>query len=144
VHYYNDDWIPINDRKENEMSDLALKLDALEEEHKNDEAIALVNDEMLTVVDKVLERLEAVDAKNKKVKKMNDMQIKAEEFLKDKSKDLITYYDGGDVSKQDINQYNEELKEKYDDVLDYRDKLMDQYNLEQTENEDEDSNFQKL
>jgi len=75
---------------------------------------------------------------------MNDMQIEAEEFAKEMSKDIIVYYEGGDVSEQDIEQYQEELVEKYDNVLDYRDKLMDQYSLEQTENADEDSKYYKL
>ena len=75
---------------------------------------------------------------------MNDMQIEAEEFAKEMSKDIIVYYEGGDVSEQDIEQYQVELVEKYDNVLDYRDKLMDQYSLEQTENADEDSKYYKL
>lgn len=59
------------------------------------------------------------------------MQIEAEKFAKKASQVIIAYYEGDDdVSKQDINQDNEELQEKYQDVLDYRDKLMDKYNGE--------------
>lgn len=49
------------------------------------------------------------------------------------------------MSKEDIKEHNEELKEKYQDVLDYRDKLMEKYNLKKVESEDyEDSMFYKL
>ncbi len=144
VHYYNEEWVPINDMKEKEMRDPLAEVARLESENKEDEAAALVKDKVLPIVDEVLGRLEAVDTDNRKVKKMNDMQIKAEEFARNMSKSIITYYEGGNVSEQDIEEYDEELQEKYQDVLDYRDKLMDKYNLEQTENEDEDSKFYKL
>jgi len=106
----------------------------------------LVKDEILPIVDEALKQLESVDTENKKVEKMNDMQINAEQFAKDTLKELIAYYKGDDVPEKAIKQSDEKLKEKYDDVLDYRDKLLDQYNLEQTENEDEDedSKFYKI
>ncbi|MFD1068245.1 hypothetical protein [Oceanobacillus locisalsi] len=83
-----------------------------------------------------------MDADNKKIKKMNDMQIEAEEIARNTFMDIITYYEGGDISENDINQSNEELKNKYQDVLDYRDELMEEYNLEQIENEN--SGYYKL
>lgn len=101
IHYYNEEWVPINDMKEKEMRGLAME--------------------------------------------MNDLQIEAEEFAKDALKVINAYYDGDDdVTEQDINQNDEELQEKYDAILDYRDELMDEYNLEQVENKDENSELYKL
>ncbi|WP_449354433.1 hypothetical protein ACUL41_15215 [Virgibacillus natechei] len=142
VHYYNEEWMPINDMKEKAMRGIPFELTRLEEKHKEDKAAVLVEDEILPIINRALDRLEGVDTDNKKVKKMNDLQIEAEEFLKEISKDIIVYYKGGDVSEQNIKEYHEELKGKYDKVLNYRDKLMYQYNLEQANNKD--SKFYKL
>src|SRR5699024_2592538 len=142
--YYNEEWVPINDMKAKEMRDPISDLARLEKENKKKEETLLVRNKFLPIYDEVLEGLESVDMDNNKVKKMNDMQIEAEKFARDTSKDIITYYDGGDMSEQDLKQYDEEMKEKYQAVLDYRDKLIDLYNLEQTENKKGDSNFYKL
>lgn len=144
VHYYNEKWISINDMKEKEMRDPLSDLAKLEKQNKEEEAAVVVKDEVIPIADKVLERLDAVDSDNKKVKKMNDMQIEAEEIAREMSKKTAVYYKDGDVSEQDLKQYDEKMKDKYQDFLDYRDKLIDKYNLEQTENEDEDSKFHKL
>ncbi|MDX8045387.1 hypothetical protein SH601_05230 [Gracilibacillus sp. S3-1-1] len=137
-------WVPINDMKEKEQRGLPFKMNRLAEENKNDEVIDLTKDEILPIFNEMLDRLQAVDSKNRKIKKLNDLQVEAEEYVVDRLWDIITYYEGGDVSEQDIEQYTEELNEKYQDVLDYRDKIMEQYHLEQIENEDEDSEFYKL
>lgn len=140
VHYYNEEFLPMYETKEDKMEDKPSKLTQLEEENKKDEAITFVKDKVMPVVDESLERLEAADIPNKKVKKMNDMQIEAEQFAKDSFKELIAFYKGDDVSEQDVEQGNEEMEEKYLDVFDYREELMEQYNLV----EEDDSEYPKL
>jgi len=83
---------------------------------------------MIPIIDKVLGELEDVEAE-KKTKKINDKQIKAEKFAKDMSEDIIAYYEG-DKSEDDIRSSKRKLESKYDKVIDYQDRLMDKYNLE--------------
>ncbi len=144
IHYNNEEWVPINEMKKKKMRGIPLELTELENEGKEEEAIALVKDEILPVVNEVLEQLEAVEPEHQKVKKINEMQIEAEQFVKDKFKQVITYYEGGNVSEQDIDQYDEEMREKYQDILDYRDKLIDKYNLEYAGDDDTLGNFRNL
>lgn len=143
VHYYNEEWVPINVMKADEMRDVSVELSELDKEGKGDEAISLIKNEVLPVVDEALERLESVDPNNDEVKKMNDMQIEAEQYSRDRFKDTIAYYKG-DKSESELNPLVEKQDKKYEDVLDYRDKLMDKYNLEYTEDDDALGNFRNL
>ncbi|MFD1067899.1 hypothetical protein [Oceanobacillus locisalsi] len=144
VEFYNEEWVPINDMKEKGMADIPLELTRLEEEGESDEVIGLIKDEIIPLLDRVMERLKSVNPKNEKIEKMIDLQIEAEEFSKNIFGEARTYYENDNVTDQDIEQYNEELDEKYQEVLDYRDELMEEYNLEQIEKKDRDSNFYKL
>lgn len=144
IHYNNEEWVPINEMKKKEMHGIPFELTELENEGKEGEAIALVKDEILPIVDEVLEQLEASEPEHQKVKKLNDMQIEAEQFVKDKFKQVIIYYEGGDVSEQDIDQYDEEMRVKYQDILDYRDELIDKYNLEYVDDDETLGNFRNL
>lgn len=129
VQYYNEEWIPINDMKRTRLDGYALKINELEQEGKEDEAISLIEDKMIPIIDKVLGELEDVEAENKKVKKINDKQIKAEEFAKDMSEDIIAYYEG-DKSEDDIRSNKRKLESKYDKIIEYQDRLIDKYDLE--------------
>ncbi|GIO23663.1 hypothetical protein [Oceanobacillus sp. J11TS1] len=144
IQYYNEEWIPINDMKEKELRDLPFHLNELEEHQQYEEAIALIKDEMIPVADEVIKRLQAVEPENGKVKKLNDLEIEAEQFAKEGLNAVIIYYEGGDISESDVNQYNEDMQEKYQDFFDYRDKLMDKYNLEQFDEEEKGSKFYKI
>lgn len=72
VHYYNEEWVPINDMKEKGMRGLPMEMNELAESHKNGEVIALIKDEMLPIFNEVLDRLKSVDPKNREIKKLND------------------------------------------------------------------------
>lgn len=95
------------------MEKLFDKLEELESEGKDDEALSVVEDEIQPAVEDVRSRFESVDPTHEKVKKLNDMQIESEEFAKDKNKQLIGYYEDGDVSKVDIHLGAEEIVDEY-------------------------------
>lgn len=143
VHYYNEQWVPINAKDEEEMLDLFDKLYELEKKDKENKATAYIKNEMLPVVDEILERLESVDSSNKEVKKMNDMQIEAEQHERNGLKAIKDYYEGS-KSEDELNSLKEEWEQKIDDVIEYRDELMEKYDLELDRNEEKIGDFYKL
>lgn len=136
VQYYNEEWVSMNEMKEETMNTLVTELYELDKEGKNQEVINLIKNEFYPSIDNILEHLESLELNNKEVKKMNDMQIEAEKYSRDRFKDTIEYYEGANISDSELKRLSREQNKKYDDVLEYRDKLMDKYNLELIEAED--------
>lgn len=132
IDYYNNEWIPIHAMKRKELGtskeDFRKIMMELEEGYEK-EAIELHENDIIPIVDKVLDRFESIELKHRKVKKLNKMQIKAEEHGRDLMKSGIDYFKG-DLSKSEYIQKDNELKRKYDEVNDYLEKLMENYNLE--------------
>ena len=74
---------------------------------------------------------------------MNDLQIKAEEFAKTHLENVIDLYKGN-ISEEQYKKNDDELKEKYDTVLEYRDELMEKYDLEYDKEKGEVDGFYEL
>src|SRR5699024_2018880 len=131
IDYYNEEWIPIHAMKSTEMHDAQTKLLKIMEEQGEDyeeEAIALIKDEILPVADEVLDRLESIELEQREVKKVNDLQIEAEEFARNFLEKGIDYYKG-DITDTEYLNDESKLKEKYDAALDYQDELIEKYDL---------------
>lgn len=148
VTYYNEEWITIQKTKQEKMNEASGKLIdivATDDGSSNqEEAIdALVKKDMIPVLDDILDQLEAIDLEHKDLIKLNDLQIEAEEFAKQHTANIVENYQGAlSDSKYEIEE--NELKEKYDDVLDYRDELMERYNVEFDKDKDEFAGFELL
>src|SRR5699024_1349647 len=110
---------------------------------KNEETIALYKDEIIPIADDVLEQFKSVQLEHKEVIQMNDLQIEAEQFPKNLLENSIDLFEGT-ISEAELQQDEEKLKEKYDDVLDYRDELMEEYGLEFDEEKDEIEGYYEL
>ncbi|MEN1968767.1 hypothetical protein WMZ97_11930 [Lentibacillus sp. N15] len=146
IEYYNEEWIPIHAMKSAKMDDAQerlLKIQEEQEENYRGEAIALYKDEIIPSFNEVLERLKSVELEHKEVKKMNDLQMKAEEFGKTHLKMGIDYFND-DISDTQYMTHEDELKEKYDDVLEYRDKLIEKYDLKYDKEKDKVDGFYEL
>ncbi|GIO23669.1 hypothetical protein [Oceanobacillus sp. J11TS1] len=142
VQYYNEEWVPINAMEEEEMRHFFNSMYELEK-NKKDEIISLIKNEPLPVVEESLKRLESLEPKNKQIDKLNEMQINIEHHERDGLEAIIDYYEG-DKSEDEIEKLREELNEKYDEIIDYRNDLMEKYNLEQDKVEEKIGDFYKL
>lgn len=118
--------------EEKKMREAETKLSELlqnEGEDFEEKAIALYKDETIPSFDEVLEQLESVELEHSEIKKVHELQMEAEEFARTHLERGIDYFKG-DISDSKYKTYENELKEKYDAVLDYQDKLIEKYNLE--------------
>lgn len=148
IKYYNEEWIPIQAMKKtktNNAQDNFLENYSKqgEDDEKNKEVIALYKDEIIPIADEVLEQLKFIELEHRKVKKMNDLQIKAEEFAKTHLENAIDLYKGN-ISEEQYKKNDAQLKEKYDTVLEYRDELMEKYDLEYDKEKGEVDGFYEL
>ncbi|WP_066194135.1 MULTISPECIES: hypothetical protein [Gracilibacillus] len=144
IQYNNEVWVPINKMKETELNDLESMQQELESAGKIEEAALLVENEIVPVMDEVLDQLESADTANKEVDEWNDMQIEAEELAKDYMEESVDYYESDEWSVVDHFFNTEELKAKYIDVADYRDELIDTYELEYVKGHEGLGNFRDL
>src|SRR5699024_11920823 len=92
------------------------------------EASDYVKEEIIHVVEELNEMLEDVEVDNKQAKKMNKLQLKAEKYALKSFENIIKYYEG-DYSEGDLRKDNNKLDSSYIDVIDYKDKVFDKYNL---------------
>lgn len=132
IKYYNEQWIPIQVMKQNEMSDFQDKLIEMHVEQGDEveeEVITLLNVEAIPAADKVLAKLDAVQLEHRKIKKLHNNKIEAEELGRDLFNILIAHY-RGEISKDELREKENESRNKYDEVNDYLEKLMEKYNLE--------------
>lgn len=148
VKYYNEEWISIQETKQEKMNEASSKLidiaAADDGSGNQDETIAaLVKEDMIPVLDDILDQLEAIDLEHKDLIKLNDLQIEAEEFAKQHTANIIKNYQG-ELSDSKYEIEENELKEKYDDVLEYRNELMEKYEVEFDTDKDEVAGFEPL
>src|SRR5699024_931092 len=116
----------------------------LEDEGTDKETIVVIENEIIPILDDIQNEFKDVELQHKKVKKLNDLETEAEEFLKDSMKEVVIHYNGGDISEEDIRQNNIEIEEKFLKVTDYRYELMDEYKLEYVENDESLGNLRNL
>ncbi len=132
IEYYNEEWIPMNAMKKEKMREAQDKLSEIESNQGEDlgeKAVALYKTETIPSFDEVLEQLESVELEHSEVKKVNKLQIEAEEFARTHLEKGIDYFKGT-ISDTEYRAHENELKEKYDTVLDYQDELIEKYDLE--------------
>jgi|SRR5699024_3608413 len=144
IEYNNDTWVPINKSKNEGISELTNELYRLEDEEKEEEAVTVIEEEIIPILDDTHDKFKAVDLENNKVKKLNDLEVEAEELLLEKTKELATHYKGGDVTEQNISQNNRKVAEKFQEVIDYRYELIKKYNLEYVEDDESLGNLRNL
>jgi len=70
-----------------------------------------------------------------KIKISHSLICESEEFIKESTKEVLVYYEHGDMIEKDIEQTEEGLQAGK--VLDYRKELMNKYNLEKVKNKAE-------
>jgi len=132
--YHNDIWVPTVAETEHQLKDLIGKT---KESENNDEMRKLSNmveEEGLPVIQKSLKKFQEVDLKNKEIKKLNQKTIETEESRIIVLKTLRDY--GKDEQIFDAVQHAEEkMKEKTKETVDYKQELMDKYNLEEVTTE---------
>src|SRR5699024_6294482 len=97
IDYYNNEWIPIHGMKTYEI-DTARNtvMDLIQELEENDgnESIALHEVDVVAIADNIIDRFESIQLKHRKVKKLNNMQIKAEKTGKELANSMIDYANG--------------------------------------------------
>jgi len=144
IQYNNDKWVPINEVKKEKLNEPENKLTKVEDEGKDEEASTVIEDEIIPILDDIQNEFKAVELKHKKIKKLNELEIEAEEFLIKTMEEVVIHYKGGNVSEEDLNKNNNELEEKFQEVIDYRYELMDKYDLEYVEDDESLGNFRNL
>src|SRR5699024_6487264 len=118
--YNNENWVPVNKMRKEKMNEPQTKLSKLEDEGKEKEAIAVIENEIITILDDIQNEFKDVELQHKKVKKLNDLETEAEEFLKDSMTEVVIHYNNGNISEEDNRQNNIEIEEKFLKVTDYR------------------------
>ena len=144
IQYNNENWVPVNKMRKEKMNEPQTKLSKLEDEGKDKEAIAVIENEIIPILDDIQNEFKDVELQHKKVKKLNDLETEAEEFLKDSMKEVVIHYNDGDISEEDIRQNNIEIEEKFLKVTDYRYELIDEYKLEYVANDESLGNLRNL
>lgn len=144
IVYNNDKWVPINQSKNDKMDELKNELSKLENEEKNQEAAIILEQEIIPLIDEVQQEFKDVELNHKRVKKLNTLEVEAEEVLKKQMKDVAAHYKGKNITEQDIHKGNEKIKEKFQEVIDYRFKLIDEFDLEYVEDDESLGNLRNL
>ncbi len=144
IDYYNNEWIPIQVKKNKVMLNSEHKVvmiykefeesdEKFDEETKGiritEKLVTLVNEQSIPAIDQVIDKFESVELEHKKVEKLNDMKVETEMFGRSVLDKLIDHYQGN-ISESEFKEEQYELNKKYDEVNEYLEKLMDKYNLE--------------
>lgn len=140
IDYYNKDWIPIHVMKlrntadgERRFREFLLELDGKDvqemEQNELDQINRIFEEDIIPTMDRVVNRYKSVQVEHRKIKKLNEMQIEAEEFARTLMKNGINYFKG-EITESEYREDVNELKRKYDEVNDYLENLMDKYNVE--------------
>lgn len=144
IEYNNDKWVPIYKSKNEKMDELKSKLSKLENEEKNQEAASLLEQEIIPLLDDIQQEFKDVQPNHKNVKKLNKLEVEAEVVLKNQMKDVAAYYKGENITEQDIHKGNKKVKETFQEVIDYRFELIDDYDLEYVEDDESLGNLRNL
>lgn len=141
ITYYNEEWIPINNFKEDNIGEFTTEFIHLDAQEDKSEATQLLETEIIPLVEEVITNLENVEPKNKKIKKMNNLQIETEQLALENFKDIIKYYDG-DMTESKIAKGSEKVDSMYDDIIEYQNKIFKEYNLKKSD--EKIGNFSKI
>lgn len=141
VEYHNEKWIPISNFKKDETEKLTNEFIKLDSKKDKTEATELIKNEIIPLNEDVVWKLENVDPKNKETKKINDLQLKAEEFALEIFNNIIKYYEG-EMTESELAKDKQKLDSMYDDVIEYQDKVFEKYNLKKSD--EKIGNFSKL
>jgi len=141
ITYYNEEWIPINNFKEDNIGEFTTEFIHLDAQEDKSEATQLLETEIIPLVEEVITNLENVEPKNKKIKKMNNLQIETEQLALENFKDIIKYYDG-DMTESEIAKGTEKVDSMYDDIIEYQNKIFKEYNLKKSD--EKIGNFSKI
>lgn len=81
ITYYNEAWIPINNFKKDETDRVFPEYNKLDAKEDKTEAKTFVKEEIIPIVEETIAMLEEVEVNDRQSKKMNKLQIKAENTL---------------------------------------------------------------
>src|SRR5699024_12620401 len=132
--YHNDIWIPTVVEEENQLKDYNDKVEAYVNNDEMQKLSKLVEEDWLPVSQKSLKKLQDVNPENKEIKKLNQKTIEVEELKITAFKTTIDYANNKQVFNA-VQHVQEKMKDKSDETVDYRQKLMDKYNLEEVTTE---------
>lgn len=132
IKYYNEEWIPINNFIKDELGKFTTEFIELDAKKNKSEATELIKTEIIRLTEEIVSQLENVNPKNKKIKKMINLQLEAEIFLLESFKNIIKYYEG-EMTESELADDKQKLDSMYDDVIEYQQKVFEKYNLEQSD-----------
>lgn len=143
IEYHNKILLPLHVNSQAETNLFQQKLLNLYKEEDEQGLIQLLKKEVIPSTDKSINELESNIPKHREVKKLNKLQIKTEKFKKTSLQQVIEHFEGN-VSESELRRTENDLTEKYNEILDYRDKLMDKYDLEFDKAEEHGNGFYEL
>jgi len=127
--YHNDIWVPTVAGTEHQLKDYNDKVELYENNDEMRKLSRLVEEDWLPVSKKNLKNLQNVNPENKEIKKLNQKTIETEELRIKAFKTTIDYANDKQIFRA-VQHAQEKLKDKSDETIDYKQKLMDKYNLE--------------
>lgn len=126
IDYHNQTWIAIQEMKVERISVLNDQTDPSSE--------ALVDasefdvEEALSVMDQVNDHLKTIEPEHSDIKQLHSLLTEAEESASIALGDEIAYVNG-DTSDEQVEKSHEKLLENFNEFVDYRDELMNKYNV---------------
>lgn len=72
IQYNNDNWVPINKMRKEKMNAPQSKLSKLEDEGKDKEAIVVIENEIIPILDDIQNEFKDVELQHKKVKRFGN------------------------------------------------------------------------
>ena len=145
IEYHNDEWRKLQEIKKENSGPILTEYYTLAL-NENDQGIEkLLREEFLPLQKEVVEHLEEIYLESKEVEKLNQLQLEAEKFGYEILKEQADIIHGGNLIEIDemyerFNQYQKELEEKYAEVEEKREKLMEKYDVELIKETDEKGN----
>src|SRR5699024_3902555 len=142
INYHNNDWLKLQEIKDTKISSKVSKYISYAMED-NEEAVAnLLTEEILPSHLEIVDYLEGINLESKEIEKLNQLQIDAEKFGYKIFKEQAETLKKGERSEIDamfdrFETYDKELQEKYEEVDEKRDELMEKYNVQWVEEYDE-------
>lgn len=145
IEYYNEEWIPIIVWKENKIDHPNRKIRDIifERGNESEETLTIREEEIIPVHDKALDRFKAIQLEDKKLQKLNDLQIEIESLDGTHSIKTNDYYNG-ELSRSELTEYTVALEEKHDQFDEALEKLMYKHNLKYDKDEGQINGYYKL
>jgi len=127
IDYYNNDWIAFQQMKQEALGKNQMEL--LQQQEQSDEkASNFVEEEVLPNMEEIIDYLHSIKLEHKSIKKLHQLQIEAEEYAYEGIKEYPAYY-RGEVTDEEMNEYSEELEQKYDAFFIQLEKMMKKYEV---------------